>query len=292
MYAADSAALRRAIAHITPNNAQAEYYFTDVVASLAQSSRVSAVPGQIESMLGVNDRAELRAAEELMFERIRVRHAKNGVTVRGGARIDDSVEIGQDALIEASACLRGATRIGPHTTVDSGCVISDSVIGASVHVKPHSVIVESRVGDAAEIGPFSHMRPGSELEAEVHIGNFVETKKTHMGRGAKANHLSYLGDGDIGAGSNIGAGTIFCNYDGFQKHRTVIGEGVFIGSDSQLVAPVSVGDGAYVASGTAVTHDVPDGALAIGRVRQENKLGYGLRLRERLAALAREAKKR
>jgi bifunctional UDP-N-acetylglucosamine pyrophosphorylase/glucosamine-1-phosphate N-acetyltransferase len=151
-------------------------------------------------------------------------------------------------------------------------------------VKPYTVASRSTIGEAAQIGPFSHLRPDSTIEADAHIGNFVETKKTVVRRGAKANHLAYLGDGDIGAGANVGAGTIFCNYDGFRKHRTEIGQGAFIGSDSQLVAPVRVGAGAYVATGTTVTRDVPDDALAIGRARQENKEGYATRLKAKLKA--------
>jgi bifunctional UDP-N-acetylglucosamine pyrophosphorylase/glucosamine-1-phosphate N-acetyltransferase len=168
--------------------------------------------------------------------------------------------------------------------VDTGSIVTDAELGDGANVKPYSVIVDSRVGAGAQIGPFAHLRPGSVIEDDAHIGNFVETKKTRVGRGAKANHLSYLGDGDVGPGANIGAGTIFCNYDGFSKHTTTIGEGAFIGSDSQLVAPVTIGKGAYVATGTTVTRDVPDDALAIGRAKQETKLGYASRLKGRLAA--------
>jgi bifunctional UDP-N-acetylglucosamine pyrophosphorylase/glucosamine-1-phosphate N-acetyltransferase len=157
-------------------------------------------------------------------------------------------------------------------------------VGEEAVLKPYSVAVDSRIGARAQVGPFAHLRPGSDLGEEAHVGNFVETKKTRMGRGAKANHLAYLGDGIIGAGANVGAGTIFCNYDGFQKHTTTIGEGAFIGSDSQLVAPVTVGANAYVATGTTVTRDVPADALAIGRTKQENKEGYAARLRARLKA--------
>ena len=149
---------------------------------------------------------------------------------------------------------------------------------------------DARIGPRAQIGPFAHLRPASEIGEEAHVGNFVETKKTRMGRGSKANHLAYLGDGVIGAGTNVGAGTIFCNYDGFQKHTTTLGDGVFIGSDSQLVAPVTVGDRAYVATGTTVTQDVPADALAIGRTKQENKEGYAPRLRARMLAAKKAAK--
>ncbi|HXX65750.1 MAG TPA: DapH/DapD/GlmU-related protein, partial [Polyangiaceae bacterium] len=157
-------------------------------------------------------------------------------------------------------------------------------VGAGAVVRPYTVATDARIGERAQVGPFAHLRPESDLGEEAHVGNFVETKKTRMGRGAKANHLSYLGDGVIGAGANIGAGTIFCNYDGVQKHTTTIEPGAFIGSDSQLVAPVTVGEGAYVATGTTVTRDVPRDALAIGRVNQVNKEGYAPRLRARLMA--------
>jgi len=291
LYAGKTDALRRALAQIQPNNSQGEYYLTDVIALIARTSRVTGVLGNAEALLGVNDRAQLVEAEELMLRRIRLRHAKNGVTVRGTPRIEDGVEIGEDSLIEATAVLRGRTRIGKGTVVDAGCVIDDSTIGDGVLLKPYTVINSSSVGDGAQLGPFTHLRPNSEIEAEVHLGNFVETKSTRVRRGAKANHLAYLGDGDIGENANIGAGTIFCNYDGFNKHKTVIGADAFIGSDSQLVAPINVGRGAYVASGTTVVTDVPDDALALGRIKQENKLGYAPKLRARFAAIKAAAKK-
>jgi bifunctional UDP-N-acetylglucosamine pyrophosphorylase/glucosamine-1-phosphate N-acetyltransferase len=291
MYAGKTAILRRALAQIQPNNSQGEYYLTDVIALVARSSRVTGVLGHADSLLGVNDRGQLAEAEEIMLRRIRLRHAKNGVTVRGTPRIDDRVEIGEDSLIEATAVLRGQTRIGMRTVVDVGCVVTDANIGDDVRLLPYTVITASNVGNAAQLGPFTHLRPKSEIEAEVHLGNFVETKNTLVRRGAKANHLAYLGDGDIGERANVGAGTIFCNYDGFNKHKTVIGADAFIGSDSQLVAPVTIGRGAYVASGTTVVTDVPDDALALGRIKQENKLGYAPKLKARFAAIKAAAKK-
>ncbi|HEY0465085.1 MAG TPA: bifunctional UDP-N-acetylglucosamine diphosphorylase/glucosamine-1-phosphate N-acetyltransferase GlmU [Polyangiaceae bacterium] len=291
MYAGNTAVLRRALAQIQPNNSQGEYYLTDVIGLVARSSLVSGVPGHADALLGVNDRAQLAEAEEIMQRRIRLRHAKNGVTVRGTPRIDDRVEIGEDSVVEATVVLRGSTRIGKRTVIDAGCVIEDSNIGDGVLLKPYTVINSSSVGDDAQLGPFTHLRPQSEIEAEVHLGNFVETKNTRVRRGAKANHLSYLGDGDIGERANVGAGTIFCNYDGFNKHKTVIGADAFIGSDSQLVAPIKIGRGAYVASGTTVVTDVPDDALALGRIKQENKLGYAPKLKARFAAIKAASKK-
>jgi bifunctional UDP-N-acetylglucosamine pyrophosphorylase / glucosamine-1-phosphate N-acetyltransferase len=284
VYAMSAEVLRNGIATLGTNNAQGEYYLTDIVAFGARTARVVAIKGSPDALVGVNDRVQLAEAEELLVRRIADRHRLAGVTVRAGARIDDTVEIGQDARIEAGVELRGKTSVGGGATVDTGCVVTDSSIGEGAVVLPYSVMNESAVGARTQIGPFARLRPGSVIEDEAHVGNFVETKKTRLRRGAKANHLSYLGDGDIGERANIGAGTIFCNYDGFTKQKTVIGEGAFVGSDSQLVAPVTVGKGAYVATGTTVTRDVPDDALALSRVKQENKEGYASRLKARLAA--------
>jgi len=290
IYATRSGRLRRALSEVRPNNAQGEFYLTDAVAILARAGRVTGVRGPAETLVGVNDREQLRAAEEMLFARIRARLGREGVTVHGDARIDDSVLVAADAEIGPGVRLRGKSSIGAGALVDVGVVVTDSEIGPRAIVKPYSVITQSRVGEAAEIGPFAHLRPESDIEAEAHIGNFVETKKTRVRRGAKANHLAYLGDGDVGERANVGAGTIFCNYDGYLKHRTVIGEGAFIGSDSQLVAPVTIGKGAYVGTGTTVTEDVPDDALAIGRARQTTKEGYAKKLKERLSEAARAKK--
>jgi bifunctional UDP-N-acetylglucosamine pyrophosphorylase / glucosamine-1-phosphate N-acetyltransferase len=292
MYAAKTSLLAEAVGHLKPMNAQGELYLTDVVAQTAAKGRVVALVGSADSLVGVNDRAQLREAEEFLYERIRARLGREGVMVRGDARIDDTVTVAAGAEIEAGVRLRGATRVGADCRIDVGSVITDVTLGAGVNVKPYSVMTSSTVGDRAEIGPFSHLRPDSEIEAEAHLGNFVETKKTRVRRGAKANHLAYLGDADIGEKANIGAGTIVCNYDGYQKHRTTVGAEAFIGSDSQLVAPVNIGKGAFVASGTSVTEDVPDDALAIGRARQENKPGKGAALKARFAEAARVAKQK
>jgi bifunctional UDP-N-acetylglucosamine pyrophosphorylase/glucosamine-1-phosphate N-acetyltransferase len=284
MYAADTEQLRAAVAGLQPNNAQGEYYLTDIVAAFAKTSRVAAVLGQADALVGVNDRADLARAEELLYERHREWHRKAGVTVHGDARIDSGVEIAADAEIGPGVSLRGRTSIAAGARIDTGSVLIDAVLGANVQVKPYCVIVQSRVGEGAQVGPFAHLRPESEIEAEAHIGNFVETKKTRVRRGAKANHLAYLGDADVGERANIGAGTIICNYDGFVKRQTTIGEGAFIGSDSQLIAPVTIGKNAYVGTGSTISEDVPEDALAIGRARQVNKPGYARALRERLKA--------
>ena len=284
MYAADTEKLRAAVAELKPNNAQGEYYLTDVVAALAKTSRVAAVAGDADALVGVNDRADLGRAEELLFARNRDQHRKAGVTIHGDARIDSGVELAADAEIGPGVCLRGKTRIGTGTLIDVGSVLVDAVLGENVVIKPYCVIMQSRVDDSAQLGPFAHLRPESVIEADAHIGNFVETKKTRVRRGAKANHLAYLGDTDVGERANIGAGTIICNYDGFVKRQTIIGEGAFIGSDSQLIAPVVIGKNAYVGSGSTITEDVPEDGLAIGRARQVNKPGYAAKLREKLAA--------
>jgi bifunctional UDP-N-acetylglucosamine pyrophosphorylase/glucosamine-1-phosphate N-acetyltransferase len=291
VYAVETSFLRDALKALRSDNAQGELYLTDVVSRAAPN--VASVEWPIASLAGVNDRAQLAEASKAMYRRIAARHAVNGATVRDldQAFIDATVAIEPDAIIEHGVTLRGKTRIGQGARIDVGSVLTDVEVDANANVKPYTIAQSSRIGAGAQVGPFSHLRPGSELGPDVHVGNFVETKKTTMAKGSKANHLAYLGDGIIEEDVNVGAGTIFCNYDGFQKHTTVLEKGSFIGSDSQLVAPVRVGKGAYVATGTTVTKNVPDDALAVGRVRQSNKEGYASRLRARMRAAAEDAKK-
>jgi bifunctional UDP-N-acetylglucosamine pyrophosphorylase / glucosamine-1-phosphate N-acetyltransferase len=285
IYLGSASFFREALATIKPNNAQKELYLTDVVAfARARGKRVLGVHSRAEVLLGVNDRSQLVEAEAMMYERIARAWRSLGATVRPGARVDEGVKLAPDVTIESGVCLRGSTVIGRGTVVDVGCVLSDVTVGEDVLVRPYSVLTNSTVEARAQIGPFAHLRPESVIGEDAHVGNFVETKKTRMAARSKANHLSYLGDGVIGEGANIGAGTIFCNYDGHQKHTTTIEAGAFIGSDSQIVAPITVGEGAYVATGTTVTRDVPKGALAISRVRQDNKEGYAEKLRARFKA--------
>lgn len=286
VYATDVAWLRGALASLEPWGAKKELYLTDVVAAARKAGlRVVGVPSAAEVLVGVNDRAQLAEAELRMQARIADRWRREGVTVRHGARIDDGVEIAADTVIETGAVLRGATRLGAGVTVDVGCVLTDVIVEDGAQLKPYSVLAgPTTVGARAQIGPFAHLRPETHVGEDAHVGNFVETKKTRMGKGSKANHLAYLGDGIIGERTNVGAGTIFCNYDGFRKHTTVLEDDVFVGSDTQIVAPLRVGRGAYVATGTTVTKDVPPDALAISRVKQDNKEGYAPRLRARLAA--------
>jgi bifunctional UDP-N-acetylglucosamine pyrophosphorylase / glucosamine-1-phosphate N-acetyltransferase len=285
IYVAEVGWLRASLDSLDTKNAQGELYLTDIVEGAAKrGERVTGIDARESVLFGVNDRVQLFEAEKRMHRRIRAKHQRAGVTVRGGALIDDSVEIDADAHIDTNAVLRGATRVGAGVHVGVGAVLVDVVVAEGAVIKPYSVLEKSRVGARAQIGPFSHLRPDSELAEDVHVGNFVETKKTRMAKGAKANHLAYLGDGVVGERANIGAGTIFCNYDGVQKHTTTIGNDAFIGSDSQLVAPVTVGEGAYVATGTTVTKDVPADALAIARPKQENKEGYASKLKARMRA--------
>jgi bifunctional UDP-N-acetylglucosamine pyrophosphorylase/glucosamine-1-phosphate N-acetyltransferase len=198
--------------------------------------------------------------------------------------IDDGVSVGRGTVIHPGVTLEGGTRIGANCRIRSWVRITDSVIGDNVIVNDSCVIIESQVDDEARVGPFSHLRPGSHMKAGSHVGNFVELKKTVLGEGSKANHLAYLGDSTVGDGVNIGAGTITCNYDGEKKHPTVIEDGAFIGSDSQLVAPVRIGAGAYVAAGSSITDDVPPGALGVARARQTNILDWAKKKRRKREA--------
>jgi bifunctional UDP-N-acetylglucosamine pyrophosphorylase/glucosamine-1-phosphate N-acetyltransferase len=288
VYAVDAAFLNASLAKLDTNNAQGELYLTDVVAMAASEGGVASLAWNAESVSGVNDRAQLSDMEKAMRLRISRKFAQSGVTIRDlfSAYIGAEVEIEADATIEPNVHLRGKTKIGAGARIDTGCVLDDVIVHPGASMKPYSVAQKSVVGEGAQVGPFSNLRPDSVLGPDVHIGNFVETKKTTLGRGSKANHLAYLGDGIIGEKVNVGAGTIFCNYDGVQKHTTVLEDGAFIGSDSQLIAPITIGKNAYVGTGTTVTRDVPEDALAISRVKQDNKLGYASRLRERMKALA------
>jgi bifunctional UDP-N-acetylglucosamine pyrophosphorylase/glucosamine-1-phosphate N-acetyltransferase len=274
-----------ALRELKPNNAQGELYLTDVVERAARELDVLTVAAPVEEVMGVNDRVDLARADRIMRLRIVEGLMREGVTVRDPERtfVEPGVTVGRDCELGSGVELRGRTQVGEGTRLDAGVVVTDSIIGERVHVKPYCVISESSVGAGAIIGPWAHLRPGSVLEEDVHLGNFVETKKTRLGRGSKANHLSYLGDADVGAKVNVGCGTITCNYDGYAKYRTVIEDGAFIGSDSQLVAPVTVGRGAVTGAGTTVHKDVPPGALAITRVEQVNVLGYAERKRAKMA---------
>jgi bifunctional UDP-N-acetylglucosamine pyrophosphorylase/glucosamine-1-phosphate N-acetyltransferase len=287
LYCADAAFLWRALSRVGSANAQGEFYLTDLVALAARKAPAVAVEVEPLEASGVNDREELARAGQVLQRRRSSALMKAGVTLEDPERFlcDVGVEIAADVIVEPGVRLRGATRIGPGCRLGQGSVLADAVLAAGVTVRPYTVIEgPATVGAGAVLGPFSRVRPGSELGEGVHLGNFVETKKARLGKGTKANHLAYLGDAVIGAGVNVGCGTITCNYDGERKHETRIGDGAFIGSDSILVAPVEIGAGAYVAAGSTVTEAVPAGALALGRARQVNKEGWVARLQAARAA--------
>jgi len=285
VYVAAPGPLFEKLAQIRAASGSGEYYFTDVVKSFRADGRDvgSFVLADSTDARQVNDRLELAVAEGLLHAR-KVRELMlAGVTVHqpDSQMIDFDCSIGCDTEVFPGCELRSATRIGSRCVVGRGCVLSATSVGDGVEIKPYSVLFDSVVEDGCVLGPFCHLRPASRAMQGSHVGNFVELKKTTLGPGSKANHLAYLGDCLIGSGANIGAGTITCNYDGYKKMPTEIGDGAFIGSDSQLVAPVKVGAGAYVAAGTTVTADVPAGALAISRVEQKHVEGYAARKKAR-----------
>jgi bifunctional UDP-N-acetylglucosamine pyrophosphorylase/glucosamine-1-phosphate N-acetyltransferase len=283
LYAARAEVLFPLLRELRPNNAQGELYLTDLVALAARAGhRLWTVEtGRPEEVAGVNTRADLARMEERLKTEVVERWMAEGVTFEDPATayIGPEVTIGRDTVIGPNVQLRGRTRLGEGCRLDGTVYLVDTTLGDRVHLLFGCVAEETEIGPDARIGPFARMRPGTRLGERVHIGNFVETKKATLGAGAKANHLSYLGDCEVGEATNVGAGTITCNYDGFRKSRTVIGARVQIGSDTQLVAPVTVGDDAYVAAGTTVTHDVPPGALAVSRVPQRHVPGWMARRR-------------
>lgn len=274
-YVVDGTFLFETLDQIRPQNAQGEYYLTDIVGlAVAQGRPVAAVPlQQATEGLGVNTRAQLAEAERTIRDRIRATWLAAGVTMKDPATtwIDADVTLGRDTVLFPHVTLEGRTIVGEDTIIHSGTRITDCVIGNRVEILDHCVLRESRVEDAAHLGPFAHLRPGAIVGRQAKVGNFVEMKKAELGEGSKANHLSYLGDAVIGKGVNIGAGTITCNYDGVKKYQTVIEDDVFVGSDTQLIAPVTIGRGALIAAGTTVTQDVPPNGLAIGRAAQVNR---------------------
>jgi len=277
-----------ALSQIKPNNKHRELYLTDAIAVLnAKGETVQAqVAADSREVLGCNTRADLAEVDRVFRERKRAALMDDGVTIQlpETVLIDPDVTVGEDTMIEPGVQLLGKTRIGVRCTIRTGSVLSDALLGDDVTVEPHCVVAESRLDDGVIIGPFARLRPNNHLKAGARIGNFVELKKSTIGEGTKAMHLSYLGDAKIGTKSNIGAGTITCNYDGFHKYPTSIGNKVFIGSDTALVAPVRVGDGAYVAAGSTITANVPSDGLGIARGRQVNKPGWAAKKRRESAA--------
>jgi len=277
-YAFSVAALYGHIGDLNTDNAHGEYYLTDMAAVLGRARKkvVAMKTPRSAEILGSNTRAEivdldarmrLAKCTELMNEGVTIFYPQTCV-------IDSGVEVGADTVIEPFVQLRGRTKIGSDCRIRSYSVIQNTQIGDGVVVLPGCVMDDSSIADRAIVGPYSRLRPGSEIGEGAHLGNFVETKKVKLGKGSKANHLTYLGDTEIGEGVNVGAGTITCNYDGVDKHKTIIEDGVFVGSDSTLVAPIRIGRGAYIAAASCITEDVPADSLALGRARQTVKEGW------------------
>ena len=263
---------------IGQGNAQSEYYLTDLVEigrkwGLRCSAHIVADPVEV---MGINTRVDLAIAHEVLRQGKLKDLMLSGVTVIDPKTtyVDRTVEIGRDTVLYPNCFLQGKTKIGERCIIESNSKISDSIIGNEVTIRSNSVITESKIEEGASIGPFTHLRPLTEVKPKAKIGNFVEVKKSVIGKGTKANHLAYIGDSLVGEEVNIGAGTITCNYDGFEKHQTIIGDRVFVGSNVELVAPVKVGSRSSIGAGTTVTKDVPEGALAISRVKQKNIKGW------------------
>lgn len=282
-YVVDGAFLFQALDRLQPKNAQQEYYLTDVVQLAVDGGLgVSAmVVGDADEGLGVNSRQQLARAERVVRERIRIQWMQEGVTLHDPATtwIDADVRIGQDTVLHPHVTLEGRTSLGQDCVIRSHTRLTHTTVGNGVVIQDSCVITDAQLEDSISVGPFAHLRPGSIVRRKAKVGNFVEMKKAELGEGAKANHLSYLGDARIGKNVNIGAGTITCNYDGYHKFETVIEDEVFIGSDTQLVAPVKVGRGSVIAAGTTITQDVPPDSLAISRTVQANRVGWASKRR-------------
>jgi bifunctional UDP-N-acetylglucosamine pyrophosphorylase / glucosamine-1-phosphate N-acetyltransferase len=263
------------LSRLRNDNAQGEYYLTDIVAAAVGDGVPVAVrhPSAAYECLGVNSKAELAALER----QYQMNHAKRlleaGVTLADPARIDVRGELacGRDVSIDVNCIFEGRVVLGDGVRLGASCILRDVVVGAGTEIRPFTIVEEAAIGTNARIGPFARIRPGTELAADVHVGNFVEVKASSLGRGSKANHLAYVGDSTVGSDVNIGAGTITCNYDGAEKHRTVIEDDVHIGSDVQLIAPVTVGRGATIAAGATITEDVPPGGLTLTQKKQVTK---------------------
>ena len=285
IYAFELAGLFSSLRALATDNAQGEYYLTDLVAAYHRDGRrlETMTLESPEELRGVNSREDLADLTAVLRARKNRALMRDGVTLDDPAStsIDSDAGIGSDTTIGPRVVIEGQTTIGARCHVHAGVRLTNATIGDDVTILDHSIIVDSTVLNGARVGPFAHVRPQTTIGEGAHVGNFVELKKTSLGRGSKANHLAYLGDATIGDGVNVGAGTITCNYDGVSKHQTVIEDGAFIGSDSQLVAPVTIGRGAYVAAGSSITQDVPADALGIARARQENKPRWAAEKRAR-----------
>ena len=288
VYCFDGGRLWRALEQVKPDNDQGEYYLTDVIGLLNRAGgRVEAISVEDpDEAHGVNDRRQLAAVAAIQRRRIVDRHMLAGVTILDPATtyIDDTVTIGPDTVVYPNVVIDVASEIGSESIIGTGCHIRATKIGDRVQLKPYCVLTESVIDDGAVMGPFCHLRPGSHVGAGAEIGNFIELKKATVGKKTKAHHVGYLGDVTIGEGANIGAGTIFVNYDGAAKHHTTVADGAFVGSNTSIVAPVTIGEGAYVAAGSVITKDVPPDALAVERAPVVVKENWAARRRARRAA--------
>ena len=278
IYCVSNAKLHEWLPKLSNNNAQGEYYLTDIVAmAIADGLEVASVEPQLAfEVEGVNDRVQL-AALEREFQNFQAKQLmQQGVHLIDPTRFDlrGNLTVGKDVRIDINVIIEGDCELGDGVEIGAGCILKNTKIAAGTKVQPYSVFDQAIVGEAAQIGPFSRLRPGAVLANEVHIGNFVEVKNSQIGLGSKANHFTYLGDAEVGAGSNIGAGTITCNYDGANKFKTIIGDQVFIGSNSSLVAPVTIANGATVGAGSTITRDVAEQCLAVERSKQFTKENY------------------
>jgi len=277
--------LFRSLRRIGNDNSKREYYLTDLVGiALKEGTPVVAHNwGCSEDFMGINTRVDLARAAEIKRERINKAHMLDGVGILDFRHtyIDEGVKLGRDTRVMPHAFLRGRTRVGANCIIENGVVIKDAVIGNGVHIKAYSIIEGSQISDGATVGPFARVRPDSKVGPDAHIGNFVELKKCNLRGGAKANHLTYLGDSVVGEGTNIGAGTITCNYDGAAKHMTLIGRDVFVGSDTQFIAPVRIGARSVIGAGSTITKDVPADSLALSRVDQKVVRGWAEKRRRK-----------
>ncbi len=272
IYWVDGPFLLSTLPSLNNQNAQKEFYLTDIVeAASRHRKKVEAfIAEDFIEVMGINTRVDLAKANQVLYRKTTERHMLGGVTLLdpGSTFIDRGVQIGKDTVIYPNCYISGKTVIGEGCTLEPGCKITDTRVGNSVLIRASSVIAESEIEDGVQIGPFAHLRPGTVLKEGVHIGNFVEVKKSVIGKGTKANHLTYLGDATIGEKVNVGAGTITCNYDGVKKHPTVIEDGVFIGSNTELVAPIKIGRNALIGAGSTITKEVPPDTLAVTRAKQ------------------------
>ncbi|MGR5222262.1 bifunctional UDP-N-acetylglucosamine diphosphorylase/glucosamine-1-phosphate N-acetyltransferase GlmU [Vibrio parahaemolyticus] len=270
--------LKRWLSGLSNDNAQGEYYLTDVIAAAHNEGRaVEAVhPANPIEVEGVNDRAQLARLERAFQSMQAQKLLEQGVMLRDPARFDlrGQLQCGMDVEIDANVIIEGSVTLGDNVVIGTGCVLKDCEIDDNTLVRPHSVIEGATVGEECTVGPFTRLRPGADLRNDSHVGNFVEVKNARLGEGSKANHLTYLGDAEIGQRTNVGAGVITCNYDGANKFKTIIGNDVFVGSDSQLVAPVIIADGATIGAGTTLTKDVAEGELVITRARERKITGW------------------